>query len=154
LFFQHFYFQNLKTYVEHLVQLLEKTKQKIVILIDSVHEIVDLKDIDWLPITFPDNIKIIITLTSTATSLSTINKSVPQNWLLSTLCNKINNDSQFIHLPAFTSEQWHDVLGSGGGDLYAASGALLLPDSWKDSEEKNPMQAKVRIEESIIVIPS
>jgi hypothetical protein len=141
-------YQDSKTYADHLAQLLSKTKQKIIILVDSVNDIVDLKNIDWLPITFPENIKIILTLTSTAIGVTKIKKSEAQNWLLATLSDKINNDSQFIHLPAFSAEQWCDVLSSGGGDLYAASGALLLPDKWKELDEKNPMLAKVRDQSS------
>lgn len=49
----------------------------------------------------------------------------------------------FIHLTQFSQEQWNDVLNYGGCDIYAANGSLKLPEDWKKTEEKIPIQAKI-----------
>lgn len=61
--------------------------------------------------------------------------------MLKALQNTINSEN-FLLLSSFTQEQWEDVLTYGGG---ATNGALQLPESWKNSEERAPIQAKVRI---------
>lgn len=59
--------------------------------------------------------------------------------VLEALQNKINAQN-FLLLSSFTQEQWEDVLTFGGG---TNNGALQLPETWKKSEERVPIQAKV-----------
>lgn len=101
------------------------------ILIDSVDKILEVDDISWLPLELTNNVKIILTVSSSGDSKSKI---------LAALRDKINCE-HFVELTSFTQEQWTDVLTFGGS---AANGALQLPDSWKKSEERSPIQAKVR----------
>lgn len=61
------------------------------------------------------------------------------SFVLKALQNTINSEN-FLQLSSFTQEQWEDVLTYGGG---ATNRALQLPDSWKKSEERAPIQAKV-----------
>jgi hypothetical protein len=44
------------------------------------------------------------------------------------------NAQNILFLTTFTQEQWEDVLSNG---------ALQLPEAWKKSDEKVPIQAKV-----------
>lgn len=120
-------------YTTELKQLIEKSKHQIVILIDSVDKIFDLKDIDWLPLELVNNVKIIVTISLE----STYNNE--ESALLTALKDKIHVEENFLLLSPFTQEQWEDVLVFGG----AASGALQLPDAWKKTEERSPIQAKV-----------
>lgn len=78
-----------------------------------------------------NNTKIILTVSSSCESKSKISKA---------LRDKINSE-HFLELTPFTQDQWADVLTFGAG---AANGALQLPESWKKSEERLPIQAKVR----------
>lgn len=110
--------------------LIGKSKHQVVILIDSVDKIFDIKDIDWLPLELVNNVKIILTVSETESSP-----------VLKALQEKINAQN-FLLLSSFTQEQWEDVLTFGGG---TTNGALQLPDSWKKSEERAPIQAKVMI---------
>lgn len=111
--------------------LLEKSTHQIVILIDSVDKILDIDDISWLPLELVNNTKIILTVSSSGESKPKIFKA---------LQDKINSE-HFLELTPFTQDQWADVLTFGGG---ATNGSLQLPDSWKKSEERLPIQAKVR----------
>lgn len=99
-----------------------------VILIDSVDKIFDIKNINWLPLELMNNVKIILTVSQSDSSP-----------VFKALQNKINAQN-FILLSPFTTEQWGDVLTFGGG---TNNGALQLPESWKKSEERAPIQAKV-----------
>ena len=116
-------------------RLIHKAKHQIVILIDSVDKLYDIKDIDWLPTELVNNVKIILTVTSTSKNHDDFD-STP---LLKALKVKINAQN-FLYLSSFTQEQWEDVLTYGSG---ATNGALQLPESWKKSDEKAPIQAKV-----------
>ena len=84
-----------------------------------------------------------IAVTSNAQSFSEIDNE--DNSLLKALKAQIKDDTNFIHLSSFTTEQWKDVLSTGGGDINAANGALQLPEVWKKSDERAPIQAKVEI---------
>lgn len=120
--------QTIESYATELKHLIEKSKHQIVILIDSVDKIFDIKDIDWLPLELVNNVKIILTVAESDSS-----------FVLAALQNKINSQN-FLLLSSFTQEQWEDVLTYGGG---ATNGTLQLPESWKKSEERAPIQAKV-----------
>lgn len=97
-------------------------------MIDAVDKIFDIKDIDWLPLELVNNVKIILTVSDSNSSP-----------ILKALQNKINSQN-FLPLSSFTQEQWEDVLTYGGG---ATNGALQLPESWRNSDERAPIQAKV-----------
>jgi hypothetical protein len=125
--------QTIESYATELKHLIEKSKHQIVILIDSVDKIFDIKDIDWLPLELVNNVKIILTVSS--------DDEVDSSLVLKALQNQINSQN-FLLLSSFTQEQWEDVLTYGGG---ATNGALQLPESWKKSDERAPIQAKVRI---------
>lgn len=115
-------------YTAELKNLIEKSKHQIVILLDSIDKIFDIKDINWLPLELANNVKIILTVSDSSFVLKTLQKSL--------------NSESFLPLSSFTQEQWEDVLVYGGG---ATNGALQLPESWKKSDERAPIQAKVRM---------
>jgi hypothetical protein len=123
-----------------LKHLLERSQHQIVILIDSIDEVFDLKDIDWCPIELPSNVKIILTLSSNAMKFSELDKD---SMLLRTLKEKIKDEKNFLFLTSFTKEQWADVMCYGSGDVIASNEVLLMPDDWKHSDERAPIQAKV-----------
>lgn len=123
-------FQTIESYSIELKHLIEKSKHQVVILIDSVDKIFDIKDIDWLPLELVNNVKIILTVSE-----------VESSPVFKALKNKINAQN-FLLLTSFTQEQWEDVLTFGGG---TNNGALQLPESWKKSEERAPIQAKVSL---------
>ncbi|CAO1400178.1 unnamed protein product [Diamesa hyperborea] len=122
-------------YTTELKKLIEKSKHQIVILIDSIDKIFDIKDIDWLPLELVNNVKIIVTISSESNQDDDPNSS----GLLSALKDKIEVEENFLLLSSFTQDQWEDVLVFGG----AASGALQLPESWKKTDERSPIQAKI-----------
>jgi hypothetical protein len=97
----------------------------------------DIKDIHWLPLELANNVKIILTVSDSDSSP-----------IFKTLQSKINA-SNFLLLSSFTQEQWEDVLTYGGG---ATNGALQLPESWKKSEERAPIQAKVNERKIVLII--
>ncbi|XP_058446622.1 uncharacterized protein LOC131427450 [Malaya genurostris] len=135
-------YHTIESYSETLKQLLDSTKQQITILIDSVDSLRDFDDLGWLPFELLENVKLVLTVTSTCTSqdLSQLNS---EDSVLKQLKEKIGDDGCFLQLTPFTQEQWEDVLCFGGGDIYSANGALQLPDSWKKSNEKISVQAKI-----------
>lgn len=120
------------------MQLIEKSKHQVVILIDSVDKVFDIKDINWLPLELVNNVKIILTISSGPESES--------SFILKSLQSKINPQN-FLLLSSFTQEQWEDVLTFGGG---TTNGALQLPESWKKSDERAPIQAKVNLIDFLI----
>lgn len=125
-------------------QLIENTKQQIIILIDSVDSLRDVDDLKWLPLELLENVKLILTVTSSSTSQD-ISQLGADDTILKGLKEKIGDAENFLYLTPFTQDQWEDVLCFGGGDIYSANGALQLPESWKKSNEneKISVQAKV-----------
>ncbi|KAL7029565.1 hypothetical protein ACKWTF_006289 [Chironomus riparius] len=124
-----------QSYTKLFSRLIHKAKHQIVILIDSVDKLYDIKDMDWLPTELVNNVKIILTVTSTSKNHDDFDSTS----LLKALKVKINAQN-FLYLSSFTQEQWEDVLTFGSG---ATNGALQLPESWKKSDEKAPIQAKI-----------
>ncbi|KAJ6649686.1 putative WD repeat-containing protein, partial [Pseudolycoriella hygida] len=118
---------------------IQSCKQPLIILIDSLESAENLSDLNWLPTQLPENVKIIITISSEAT---TLDKCENDDALLKILREKLNV-TQFVHLNQFSVDQWKDVLSFGGGDFYAANEALHLPEVWQSSIEKIPLQAKI-----------
>lgn len=113
-------------------RLIQKASHQIVILIDSVDKLYDIKDIDWLPTELVKNVKIILTVTSATNKLEDSDSST----LLKALKARVNPQN-YLFLTSFTQEQWEDVL------TYSSNGALQLPEAWKKSDEKIPIEAKV-----------
>lgn len=128
--------QTIESYSTELKHLIDKSKHQIVILIDSVDKIFDIKDIKWLPLELANNVKIILTVSSDCES----------SFILKELQSKIPSQN-FLLLTPFTQTQWEDVLAFGGG---TTNGALQLPESWKKSDERAPIQAKVRFKEAFL----
>ncbi|EAT38881.1 AAEL009269-PA [Aedes aegypti] len=130
----------IESYSDALKQLIESTKQQITILIDSVDSLRDLDELDWLPLELLENVKLVLTVSSSCTSHDQFGAD---DAVLKRLKEKIADAESFLYLTPFTQEQWEDVLCFGGGDIYSANGALQLPDSWKKSDEKISVQAKI-----------
>ncbi|XP_058058731.1 uncharacterized protein LOC131209639 [Anopheles bellator] len=130
------------SYSAALRSLLECCKHPITILIDSVDALRDVADLEWLPVQLLDCVKVVLTVSSTG-SHDLAELQSRENRVLQRLRQRIGDDSCFVYLTPFTQEQWEDVLCFGGGDIYAANGALQLPDCWKKSDEKISIQAKI-----------
>lgn len=139
-YFLLFNTQDIDFYSTKIQDCIQSAKQPLIIFIDSLECADNLNDLNWLPTQLPDNVKIILTISSEA---STVDKLENGDDLLKILKGKLNV-SQFVHLNQFSADQWKDVLLFGGGDFYAANGALHLPEDWQSSSEKIPLQAKVR----------
>lgn len=138
--------QTYEFYSATLKSALENTKYQIVILIDSLDSLHDINAIDWIPSNIQENIKIIITVTSNIIDITESEKNAQNSkgdWILNELKKSQSLRVNFIHLTQFSQEQWNDVLNYGGCDIYAANGSLQLPDEWKKSDEKFPIQAKI-----------
>uniref|UniRef100_A0A182PJR6 WD_REPEATS_REGION domain-containing protein n=1 Tax=Anopheles epiroticus TaxID=199890 RepID=A0A182PJR6_9DIPT len=130
----------ISSYAGVLKSLLESSKHQITILIDSIDALRDVEDLDWLPVALLDNVKLVLTVSSTGSGQDLANA---ESHVLQRLRERIGDDSCFLYLTPFTQEQWEDVLCFGGGDIYAANGALQLPECWKKSDEKISIQAKI-----------
>lgn len=120
--------QTTESYTKELLHLIEKSSHQVVILVDSIDKVFDIADIEWLPLELANNVKIVLTVSEAEASQ-----------VFKALKSKIKPEN-FLQLPAFTQEQWEDVLTYGGG---ASNGALQLPEDWKKSDERAPIQAKV-----------
>ncbi|XP_058120682.1 uncharacterized protein LOC131292411 [Anopheles ziemanni] len=131
------------SYASALKTLLETSKHQITILIDSVDALRDVEDLDWLPVVLLDNVKLVLTVSSGGNGQDLAKLQGPENRVLQRLRDRIADDGCFLYLTPFTQEQWEDVLCFGGGDIYAANGALQLPECWKKSDEKISIQAKI-----------
>lgn len=110
-------------------------KTLLLIVIDSYDDLNGSNPITWIPDTLPCNVKIIITAST--------NTDFEENETLTNLKKLSIPNENFINLIKFSTEQWDEIIGYGGGDCYAANGALQLPDSWKQCDEKTPIQAKI-----------
>ncbi|XP_055372101.1 uncharacterized protein LOC129606063 [Condylostylus longicornis] len=124
----------LEAYSEFIRTTLETVKHTLVIVIDSLDELIGTETISWLPTKLPSNIKIVITTAISAKS---------SNWLLDKLKQTDIPKENYIELTKFSDEQWRDVLSYGGGDFYASNGTLQLPEKWRTATDKTPLQAKV-----------
>ncbi|XP_059617565.1 uncharacterized protein LOC132262332 [Phlebotomus argentipes] len=136
---------DVSTYSSIIEDCLKVATSRIVIVIDSLDSLSNGVNLDWLPATLKENVKIIVTVTTNATELPKVSKdsSVHSESLLYALKDKIQCDDNFVLSSAFTEAQWIDVINTGGSDFYAANGALHLPNDWKMCTEKTPIQAKI-----------
>lgn len=110
-------------------------KTLLLIVIDSYDDLNGSNPITWIPDSLPSNVKIILTVSP--------NSDLEENETLTNLKKISIPNENFINLVKFSSEQWEEILGYGGGDFYAANGALQLPEFWKLCVEKTPIQAKI-----------
>lgn len=144
-----FFLKTLEFYTETLKNCFDKTTEKIIIYIDSIDKSKNVHKnmFDWIPSKLNENVKIILTITSSATNITEFKND---DLLLNQLKCKFENN--FINLNQFSNKQWQDVLEFGGGDYYAANGALHLPKEWNYSDEKIPLKAKVSVCVRILVL--
>uniref|UniRef100_A0A1B0GMQ4 ORC1/DEAH AAA+ ATPase domain-containing protein n=1 Tax=Phlebotomus papatasi TaxID=29031 RepID=A0A1B0GMQ4_PHLPP len=136
---------DVSTYSKIIEDCLKIATSRIIIIIDSLDMLWNGENLDWLPATLKENVKIILTVTTNATDLSKLCKdnSDHSESLMYALKDKIQSDDNFVLSSAFTEAQWMDVLNTGGSEFYAANGALHLPNEWKSCVEKTPIQAKI-----------
>ena len=127
--------QTLEDYSKYLNAIITEVKSHLLIVIDSYDDLNESNLVTWIPDALPANVKIILTV-------STNSESGESETLAELKKKSIPNDN-FINLIKFSNEQWEEVLGYGGGEFYGANGALQLPESWKQCEEKTPIQAKL-----------
>lgn len=112
-------------------------------MIDSLDEALELDDFSWLPTKLTDKVKLIITTATTSAKVDSIEKCKSNDAILWHLKDRISK-SNFIHLNQFSDQKWSEVLSFGGGDFFSVNSQLQLPESWKQCDEKIPLQAKVR----------
>lgn len=115
-----------------------------VILIDSLDEALELDDLSWLPTKLNDKVKVIITTATTSAKVNSVDKCECSDIILWHLKDRISK-SNFIHLNQFSDQKWSEVLSYGGGDFFSVNSQLQLPESWKQCDERIPLQAKVSI---------
>lgn len=121
----------------------DASKYQVVVLIDSLDEALELDDLSWLPTKLNDNVKVIITTATTNRKVDSIDKCESNDLILWNLKDRISK-SNFVHLNQFSDQKWNEVLSYGGGDFFSVNPQLQLPESWKQCDEKIPLQAKVR----------
>lgn len=134
--------QTLESYAATLKECVDASKFQVVILIDSLDEALELDDLSWLPTKLNDTVKVIITTATTSTKVDHIDKCESTDVVLWHLKDRIIK-SNFVHLNQFSDQKWSEVLSHGGGDFFSVNPQLQLPDSWKQCDEKIPLQAKV-----------
>uniref|UniRef100_A0A1L8DNB6 Putative wd40 domain protein n=1 Tax=Nyssomyia neivai TaxID=330878 RepID=A0A1L8DNB6_9DIPT len=139
------YRHDVQVYSNIIEDCLKEATSRIVIVIDSLDTVCNGANLEWLPGSLKENVKIIVTATTNATTLSQISKdnNDASESLLCALKDKIQCDDNFVLSSAFTDTQWMDVINSGGSDFYCANGALHLPNGWKDCSDKTPIHAKI-----------
>lgn len=140
-FFSQFW-QTLESYASTLRECIDASKYQVVILIDSLDDALELDDLSWLPTKLNDKIKVIITTATTNAKVDHIDKCEKTDAVLWHLKDRISK-SNFAHLNQFSDQKWNEVLSHGGGDFFSVNPQLQLPDSWKQCDEKIPLQAKV-----------
>lgn len=134
--------QTLESYAATLKECVDASKYQVVVLIDSLDEALELDDLSWLGTKLNDKVKVIITTATTSTKVDHIDKCESTDVVLWHLKDRISK-SNFIHLNQFSDQKWSEVLSHGGGDFFSVNPQLQLPDSWKQCDEKIPLQAKV-----------
>lgn len=134
--------QTLESYATTLKECVDASKFQVVILIDSLDEALELDDLSWLPTELNDKVKVIITTATTSAKVNSVNKCESSDIILWHLKDRISK-SNFIHLDQFSDQKWSEVLSYGGGDFFSVNPQLQLPESWKQCDERIPLQAKV-----------
>ncbi|KAM7353853.1 uncharacterized protein ACRADG_005773 isoform 2-T5 [Cochliomyia hominivorax] len=123
----------IESYTQVIQDAIKSSKCFFVIIIDSIDDIMDGCNIDWLPINLSSMCKIILTLTENNNA---------ENPLIEKLIEMGIPNKCFIKMKQFSERQWQDILSSGGGDFYAANGAIKMPVEWKMLHGKTPFHAK------------
>lgn len=116
-----------------------------VLIIDGLDELQCDETFDWLPLQLGSSGKLILTVSDTEEADDAAgggNGGGESFDMLAALAQLGIPQRCFLRLRQFTERQWHDILSSGGGDFYAANGALKLPDDWKSLHGKTPYHAK------------
>lgn len=133
--------QTMESYAEKFNACVADCKYQVVILIDSLDDAMGLDDLSWLPIQLNDKIKIIITSAAKSSEIDDIGKCDNSDKVLWNLKDRISK-SNFVHLKPFSADKWKELL-SCGGDFFSVNAQLTLPDTWKDCNDKIPLQAKL-----------
>lgn len=144
IFVSFYWQQTLESYATTLKECIDASKYQVVILIDSLDDALELDDLSWLPTKLNDKIKVIITTATTTAKVDHIDKCEKTDVILWHLKDRISK-SNFAHLNQFSDQKWNEVLSYGGGDFFSVNPQLQLPDSWKQCDEKIPLQAKVSV---------
>lgn len=125
--------QTLANYSQVIQDIIKSNKCFFVIIIDSIDDIINGQNLDWLPVNLSSTCKIILTLTE---------NNNEENPLFEKLIETGIPNRCFIKMKQFSERQWQDILSSGGGDFYAANGAIKMPQEWKMLQGKTPFHAK------------
>uniref|UniRef100_A0A1I8N5J7 Uncharacterized protein n=1 Tax=Musca domestica TaxID=7370 RepID=A0A1I8N5J7_MUSDO len=123
----------LESYSKIIHDTSSQNKCMFVIIIDSVDDIMNETNLSWLPIKLSSTCKIILTLTE---------NNYEKNSTLDKLSEAGIPHKCFVKMKQFSSRQWQDILSSGGGEFYAANGAIKMPNEWKMLHGKTPFHAK------------
>ncbi|KAH8412249.1 hypothetical protein KR009_000806 [Drosophila setifemur] len=132
----------LEAYSAKIREILGRQQRFFVLIIDGLDELQREEALDWLPQQL-GNSKLILTASELAEAEGEDADSGADSFdMLAALAQLGIPTRCFLRLRQFTERQWHDILSSGGGDFYAANGALKLPDDWKMLHGKTPYHAK------------
>ncbi|EDV32030.1 uncharacterized protein Dana_GF14243 [Drosophila ananassae] len=131
----------LAAYSEVIREILGRQQRFFVLIVDGVDELQREETLEWLPQQL-GNSKIILTVSELEEERDDADASGNSVDMLAALAQLGIPQRCFLRLRQFTERQWHDILSSGGGDFYAANGALKLPDEWKTLHGKTPYHAK------------
>ncbi|EDW37140.1 GL26082 [Drosophila persimilis] len=133
----------LEGYAGVIRDILARQQRLFVLIIDGVDELQRDAALDWLPLQL-GNSKLILTVSELEAEQKGEEAEQDEDSfdMLGALAQLGIPQRCFLRLRQFTERQWHDILSSGGGDFYAANGALKLPDEWKSLHGKTPYHAK------------
>ncbi|XP_030376697.1 uncharacterized protein LOC115625696 [Scaptodrosophila lebanonensis] len=134
----------LSAYAQVIREIVARQQRFFVLIIDGVDELLRGSSLDWLPLQLGSTTKLILTVTEPQQQqhqTDGTNENEDAN-MLSALAQLGIPTRCFLRMKQFTERQWHDILSSGGGDFYAANGALKLPEEWKSLHGKTPFHAK------------
>lgn len=133
--------QTIESYATKFKECVAESKYQVVILIDSLDEALELDDLSWLPTKLSDKVKIIITTATTSSKIDNIEMCGTNDTVLWNLKDRISKQN-FVHLKPFSAQKWDELL-SCGGDFFSVNAQLRLPETWKNCNDKIPLQAKV-----------
>ncbi|TDG44206.1 hypothetical protein AWZ03_009380 [Drosophila navojoa] len=128
----------LEAYAGVIKAILGRQQRFFVLIIDGLDELQRDAALDWLPLQLGSCGKLILTVSEREDEEGESDSFD----MLAALAQLGIPQRCFLRLRQFTERQWHDILSSGGGDFYAANGALKLPDDWKSLHGKTPYHAK------------
>ncbi|XP_075151696.1 NACHT domain- and WD repeat-containing protein 1 [Haematobia irritans] len=123
----------IESYTEIIHKIVSSRKCSFVIVIDSIDDIRDAENIDWIPVNLNGICKIILTLTE--------NNDV-ESCIINKLEAKGIPKKYFLKMKQYSTRQWQDILSTGGGDFYSANSAIKMPQEWKLLNGSTPFHAK------------